>query len=168
MVTILTLYVCVMWVSNFVFLLNFLSNRWFERDTSFFYEDSTKWSTTKITSRFNVCLHKRNWDVYQNFTSLSTVFEYKRYWHAVWTKVKDHKISTFDKNYNFVSTLRCVKYGNEPIEYLVLEDLSARGYNVASRFKGLDMDHVKMILKKLAYFHAVSACYYEDVRYCLN
>ncbi|CRL06030.1 CLUMA_CG019012, isoform A [Clunio marinus] len=39
---------------------------------------------------------------------------------------------------------------------LILEDLSEKGYVMADRFKGLDFNHVKLSLEKLALMHASS------------
>ena len=41
-------------------------------------------------------------------------------------------------------------------EYILLEDLSVRGFKNAKRQDCLDMAHCKMVLKKLAQFHAAS------------
>lgn len=42
-------------------------------------------------------------------------------------------------------------------EYILLEDLSMRGFKNAKRQDGLDMKHCKSVLKKIAQFHAASA-----------
>lgn len=41
--------------------------------------------------------------------------------------------------------------------YVLLEDLSLRGYKNANRLECLDMEHTKAVLRKLALFHAASA-----------
>lgn len=46
-------------------------------------------------------------------------------------------------------------------DYILLEDLKAKQYKNENRIEGLDMDHMKEVLKKLAEFHAASACYVE-------
>lgn len=46
-------------------------------------------------------------------------------------------------------------------DVLLLEDLSQRGFRNGDRRKGLDMEHCKCVLEKLAQFHAVSAKYVE-------
>jgi len=46
-------------------------------------------------------------------------------------------------------------------ELIVLEDLGNRGFKNANRQKGLDMDHTKQVLEKLAQFHAASAVRFE-------
>lgn len=47
------------------------------------------------------------------------------------------------------------------VDYVLLEDLSAKQFKNANRVEGLDMDHVKQVLIKMAEFHAASACYVE-------
>lgn len=47
------------------------------------------------------------------------------------------------------------------IETVVLEDLRPRNFKNVSRLEGLDMDHIKSVLKLLAEFHAASALHYE-------
>uniref|UniRef100_T1PKH9 Ecdysteroid kinase n=1 Tax=Musca domestica TaxID=7370 RepID=T1PKH9_MUSDO len=42
--------------------------------------------------------------------------------------------------------------------YVLLEDLCVRGYRNVNRLKCLDMDHTEAVLRKLAKFHAASAC----------
>lgn len=46
-------------------------------------------------------------------------------------------------------------------DVLLLEDLSQRGFSNEDRRKGLDMEHTKCVLQKLAQFHAASAKYVE-------
>ncbi|XP_061399285.1 uncharacterized protein LOC133334992, partial [Musca vetustissima] len=41
--------------------------------------------------------------------------------------------------------------------YILLEDLSTRGFKNENRLEGLDMDHTKAVLNKLALWHAASA-----------
>ncbi|XP_073842766.1 uncharacterized protein [Musca autumnalis] len=45
--------------------------------------------------------------------------------------------------------------------YILLENLSPRGFKNANRLEGLDQKHVECVLKKLAQWHAASAVYYE-------
>ncbi|XP_030374560.1 uncharacterized protein LOC115624107 [Scaptodrosophila lebanonensis] len=45
--------------------------------------------------------------------------------------------------------------------YILLEDLKAKGFKNADRQGGFDQLHIKEVLKKLAGFHAVSAVYVE-------
>ncbi|XP_013107736.2 uncharacterized protein LOC106087291 [Stomoxys calcitrans] len=42
--------------------------------------------------------------------------------------------------------------------HILLEDLNERNYKNACRLDGLDMEHTKAVLRKLAQFHAASAC----------
>ena len=52
----------------------------------------------------------------------------------------------------------CYKvYSTDTDEVMVLDDLTSKKYAVADRFKGLDLDHSMIFLKKLAQFHAASA-----------
>lgn len=55
----------------------------------------------------------------------------------------------------------CLGTGSEPMEYLVMEDLTVNGFRCEDRRAGLDMLHMKPILEKLAKYHAASAVYYE-------
>ncbi|XP_065354518.1 uncharacterized protein LOC135948989 [Calliphora vicina] len=48
------------------------------------------------------------------------------------------------------------------MEYILLEDLSMRGFRNANRQDCLDMDHCKAVLKKIAQFHAASAVRVEQ------
>lgn len=56
---------------------------------------------------------------------------------------------------------KCFKTGSEPLEYIVMEDLTKRNFRCEVRQLGLDMNHCKAILEKLAKFHAASAVSYE-------
>ncbi|XP_037817381.1 uncharacterized protein LOC119607509 [Lucilia sericata] len=47
------------------------------------------------------------------------------------------------------------------VDYVLLEDLHVKQFKNANRLDGLDMDHVKEVLIKMAEFHAASACYVE-------
>uniref|UniRef100_A0A1I8P3W3 CHK kinase-like domain-containing protein n=1 Tax=Stomoxys calcitrans TaxID=35570 RepID=A0A1I8P3W3_STOCA len=51
---------------------------------------------------------------------------------------------------------------------LIFEDLNERDYIMADRLKGLDMDIVKIILRKLAKMHACSAVLNEREKGCLE
>lgn len=53
----------------------------------------------------------------------------------------------------------------EPQEKLVLEDLAPKGFRTGNRIIGLDMQHVEMVIEKLARFHAASAVHFAKVRY---
>ncbi|XP_073829802.1 uncharacterized protein [Musca autumnalis] len=46
--------------------------------------------------------------------------------------------------------------------YILLENLTPRGFKNANRLEGLDMDHMHMVLRKLAMWHAASAVYAEQ------
>ena len=59
---------------------------------------------------------------------------------------------------------KCYKvFDSEGYEVIVLEDLTAKKYSILNRFEGMDMDHTKIFLKKLAQFHASSAVYIKQV-----
>lgn len=45
----------------------------------------------------------------------------------------------------------------EPIRTIVFEDLVEKGYEIADRLKGLNFEQSKLVIKKLANFHASSA-----------
>lgn len=47
------------------------------------------------------------------------------------------------------------------VQKLILENLRLKGFKNADRLQGLDMKHTLETLKKLAQFHAASACLYE-------
>lgn len=57
----------------------------------------------------------------------------------------------------------CYKILSEPYDIIVLEDLRADGYEVLDRKLGLDLDHAKLVLTKMAKFHAASAVRYQKV-----
>lgn len=46
-------------------------------------------------------------------------------------------------------------------EYLIMENLQASGFQMCDRMKGLDLEHTKSTLKKLAQWHAASLKYKE-------
>ncbi|XP_017062101.1 uncharacterized protein LOC108102014 [Drosophila ficusphila] len=52
---------------------------------------------------------------------------------------------------------------NKPVkeEYLLMENLQSSGFKMADRMKGLNMEHTKSALKKLAQWHAASIKYKE-------
>ncbi|ETN60259.1 CHKov1 [Anopheles darlingi] len=56
---------------------------------------------------------------------------------------------------------RCLKHCSQPTDIIVMEDLKDRGYRMANRREGLDMEHCKKLLRRLAQFHAASAVQYE-------
>ncbi|XP_023035528.1 uncharacterized protein LOC6649875 [Drosophila willistoni] len=47
------------------------------------------------------------------------------------------------------------------VEYLILDNLKAIGFELCDRMKGLDLEHTKHTLKKLAQWHAASIKYKE-------
>lgn len=47
------------------------------------------------------------------------------------------------------------------VDYVLMEDLLPKSYKNANRVKGLDMIHTQEVLKKMAEYHAASACYVE-------
>jgi Ecdysteroid kinase-like family len=49
----------------------------------------------------------------------------------------------------------------DPTDVIVMEDLAERGYKMANRRLGLDMEHTQLILRKMAQWHAASAVLYE-------
>ncbi|XP_049940208.1 uncharacterized protein LOC126416509 [Schistocerca serialis cubense] len=57
---------------------------------------------------------------------------------------------------------KCFASGRQPVSYLVLEDLKARGFSLAKRCSGLDLAHSKLVVRKLAEFHAASVKLFEQ------
>ncbi|KAG5683046.1 hypothetical protein PVAND_012353 [Polypedilum vanderplanki] len=58
---------------------------------------------------------------------------------------------------------QCLKVTTKPYEIIVLDDLKAEGYEMMNRKIGLDVHQTKLVLSKLAEFHAASAiCYLKD------
>ncbi|XP_037922352.1 uncharacterized protein LOC119658746 [Hermetia illucens] len=55
---------------------------------------------------------------------------------------------------------KCWKVVNN-LEMLIIEDLGVRKFSNADRLNGMDIEHAKMVLSKLAQFHAASACVFE-------
>ncbi|XP_037922335.1 uncharacterized protein LOC119658736 isoform X2 [Hermetia illucens] len=55
---------------------------------------------------------------------------------------------------------KCWKVVNDP-EMLIMEDLGARNFTNINRLNGMDLEHAKMVLSKLAQFHAASVCVLE-------
>ncbi|CAD7091514.1 unnamed protein product [Hermetia illucens] len=49
---------------------------------------------------------------------------------------------------------KCYYVTSNPIATMVFEDMKVPGYRIADRVKGLDLDHSKIILTKLAQYHA--------------
>lgn len=59
---------------------------------------------------------------------------------------------------------RCTRAECDPRELIIMEDISVDGYKTADRTAGLDMEHVKLVLDKLAKYHAASAYHFEKVQ----
>lgn len=59
---------------------------------------------------------------------------------------------------------RSIKFETDPYEIIVLDDLKAENYEMLDRQAGLNMAQSKLILTKLAKFHAASAIRYQTVR----
>lgn len=58
---------------------------------------------------------------------------------------------------------RSIKFETDPYEIIVLDDLKAEGYEMLDRKAGLNMEQSKLLLTKLAKFHAASAIRYQKV-----
>jgi ATP-dependent exoDNAse (exonuclease V) alpha subunit len=58
---------------------------------------------------------------------------------------------------------RSIKFETDPYEIIVLDDLKAGKYEMLNRKVGLNMEQTKMLLTKLAKFHAASAIRYQQV-----
>ena len=58
---------------------------------------------------------------------------------------------------------RCLKIETDPYEIIVLDDLKAEGYVMENRKVGLNLRQTKLLLIKLAKFHASSAIRYVKV-----
>ncbi|XP_017017427.1 uncharacterized protein [Drosophila kikkawai] len=55
---------------------------------------------------------------------------------------------------------KCLEIGEEEGNlYFIFEDLSAQGYQSVDRTKGIDMEHMRLSLRKLAELHAASVVY---------
>lgn len=57
----------------------------------------------------------------------------------------------------------CYFCERNPREIYVLEDLNDAEYRSMNRYVGLDLEETKVVLKKLAIFHAASMKYIEKV-----
>lgn len=60
---------------------------------------------------------------------------------------------------------KCFKFETDPYEIIVLEDLKKENYQMLDRKVGLNLAQTKLILAKLAKFHAVSAIRYQKVSF---
>lgn len=85
------------------------------------------------------------------------------------TEVYTKYIPAFEKMYlekgkKITFGPKSYKLSKDPgVETVVLEDLRPKKFKNANRLEGLDLDHTKSVLKKLAEYHAVSAVYRETV-----
>jgi hypothetical protein len=59
---------------------------------------------------------------------------------------------------------KSIKFETDPYEIIVLDDLKADNYEMLNRKVGLNMAQTKLLLTKLAKFHAASAIRYQRVR----
>lgn len=58
---------------------------------------------------------------------------------------------------------RSIKFETDPYEIIVLDDLKAESFEMLNRQAGLNLEQAKMLLVKLAQFHAASAIRYQTV-----
>lgn len=58
---------------------------------------------------------------------------------------------------------KSIRFETDPYEIIVLDDLKAEGFQMMERKAGLDKAQVKLLLAKLAKFHAASAVRYQTV-----
>lgn len=58
---------------------------------------------------------------------------------------------------------KSIKFETDPYEIIVLDDLKSAGYEMLDRKVGLNMVQTKLLLKKLAEFHAASAIRFQKV-----
>lgn len=58
---------------------------------------------------------------------------------------------------------RSIKFETDPYEIIVIDDLKVDGYKMLDRKVGLNMEQTKMVLAKLAKFHAASTIRYQKV-----
>uniref|UniRef100_A0A336MPH4 CSON004997 protein n=1 Tax=Culicoides sonorensis TaxID=179676 RepID=A0A336MPH4_CULSO len=56
---------------------------------------------------------------------------------------------------------KCFGIFHEPVDIIVLEDLSQDGFSIGNRCIGLDLNHALLVVEKLAQFHATSVIYSE-------
>lgn len=66
---------------------------------------------------------------------------------------KDDQLNVFVKCYG--ARLAETKAGERIEAAMVMENIKLQGYKVGERSKGFDREHVDLILKKLAHFHAL-------------
>jgi hypothetical protein len=63
---------------------------------------------------------------------------------------------------------KCLKFATEPYELMVLDDLKAEGYQMLNRKVGVNVQQAKLVLSKLAKFHAASAIRLVNVSYLIT
>jgi ATP-dependent exoDNAse (exonuclease V) alpha subunit len=63
---------------------------------------------------------------------------------------------------------RSIKFETDPYELIVMDDLKAMEYAMLDRKIGADFSQTKVMLCKLAKFHAASAIRYQKVRYLVE
>lgn len=68
-----------------------------------------------------------------------------------------------ENGYNIKFAPQCYKVTEVPCEIIVLEDLKVDGYQMISKQRGLDLQQTKIVLSKLAKFHAASAVRFVKV-----
>ncbi|XP_070494590.1 uncharacterized protein [Chironomus tepperi] len=77
-----------------------------------------------------------------------------------------------ENGYNINFAPKCYKITEVPCEIMVLEDLNVEGYQMISKKVGLDLQQTKIVLSKLAKFHAASAVRFvkdnKTQSHCLN
>ncbi|XP_067005789.2 uncharacterized protein [Anabrus simplex] len=56
---------------------------------------------------------------------------------------------------------KCLYFGEDPVHFLVLEDLRHSGFTLVDRRKGMDLTHCTLALRTLARFHASSLALLE-------
>lgn len=59
---------------------------------------------------------------------------------------------------------RCMYVQYEKPVHLIVEDLAPKGFRMADRQAGLDLDHCLIAIRNLAAFHASSVALFEKVR----
>lgn len=58
---------------------------------------------------------------------------------------------------------KSIKFETDPYEIIILDDLKANGYEMLNRKEGLNKEQSKLLLAKLAKFHAASTIRYQKV-----
>ena len=68
-----------------------------------------------------------------------------------------------ENGYDIKFSPKCYKVTEVPCEIIILEDLKVDGYQMMSKKDGLDLQKTKIVLSKLAKFHAASAVRFVKV-----